>query len=125
MPPPAPPTFAVTLGVGTASDPNPNVYESDTFTFPVTASTAGTITYKIVDSEGNIFSSSSLTFGAAGTQSIALVYPFTGSWISTTSRDDWVQLQVLTPTTISSNQVVYHYNNPFAYAPNKNSLVVA
>jgi hypothetical protein len=111
-----PPVFAVTLGTGSVSPAPPTqsfLGDPIDFTFPVTANTAGTITYEIVDTYGNVMQTpTTLTFGAAGTQDITLDFITPENWpaINDYQQSADATLEILTPTAINSSGVTFDWN---------------
>jgi len=109
--------FSIVLGTGTVNPAAPTqslLGDPIDFDFPVTANTAGTITYQIVDSYGVIMQAPTpLTFNAAGEQDITLDYITPEDWVTQNdnSLSATATLQVLTPTAVSSNAVPFDWAN--------------
>jgi hypothetical protein len=90
-----------------------NVNTSAVFTFPVSANTAGMLTYQIITTTGYILSTGSLSFNGPGTQNISSTISFDGYWNSIPSETIKAQLQILEPETLNSNLVTIDFNNPW------------
>lgn len=111
-----PPVFDATVGTGFVSPAPPSTIDVNTyaqFNYPVTANTAGSLTYQIITSTGYILNTGTLSFSGAGTQTISQTIWFNGYWNSLPSQTLKVQLQILKPITLDSNSVSVDFNNPW------------
>jgi hypothetical protein len=100
---PAPATFQVTNVTGSALQPSYTGHCPRTFTFyaTITANGPGTITYRWERNDGNWGHIQSMTFSAAGSQSIDLNYD-----LGETAAGSY-KVNVLTPNNIASGPINY------------------
>ena len=103
---PAPVPFAVTRVTGTAAQPTYTGSCPRTFTFyaTITANGPGTVTYRWERSDDNWGHIQSMTFNAAGSQTISLNYD-----LGETASGSY-KINVLTPNNITSPPINYTVN---------------
>lgn len=103
-PPPTPPAFAV-VGVTASVDPSdfsgpcPKNFSCSAV---ITVNGPGTVTYRWERSDGGSSPTQTVTFGAAGSQTV------TTGWPRASAGNYWVRVRILTPNELISNQASFN-----------------
>ena len=90
------------VSVSPVSGPTTTMF---TFTGQITTSGKATVTYRWERDDGTLSDVQTLTFDNAGTQTVTTTWDPGGC--STSSRDRWVRLDVLTPNAVNSSQTAF------------------